>query len=238
MQLLRAIRVASLALTSFPLGIHAQVVTSNQNLTLRFFQSDQQDSCDYANSNRALTFTTSSIPVLGQCFDFVDLFSGNATQGFINQTRNQGQNAWGEAGIHWQLENTDTFDPQANYSRVLYRQHITNPTTDEQKPGHYADRQVTIYGGPKCTEADPNSNTTLFPWYGFSCWSEDKGSCGTLPYKIASFYIRAGKDEQSQGRMGTCWVFAECGAATSLLLSSRAMVGAFISASLAIWLSM
>jgi hypothetical protein len=154
----------------------------------------------------------------------------------VNQTENLSPGVWGEAGIHFQLRNTEAFDPQGNYSSVLYRQHVTNAASDNQKPGHYADRRVTIYGGKNCTENDPSSNTALLDWYGFSCWSEDKGSCGTLPYKIASFSIQPGPEEKDQH--GTCWVFAKEGAAANIYASSQVIIGALINVFLAIWLAM
>jgi hypothetical protein len=177
-----------------------------------------------------------SIPVISHCFDFSNLFGGNASQGFVNQTWNLGSNVWGEAGIYWQLGNVETFDWKGNYSSVLYRQHITNPASDDQNPGKYADRRVTIYGGKDCSQIDPSSDKTLLPWYGFSCWSEDDGSCGTLPYNIASFSIQPGPDDKDQH--GTCWVFAQEGAAARVYSSSRVILGAFISAPLAIWLAL
>jgi hypothetical protein len=202
-------------------------------LTLRFFQNSQEDSCNYGNSSSALTFTTSSIPITSHCFDFEDLFSGNATQGFVNQTQYLG-GAWGTAGIDWQLGNVESFDLQGNYSSVLYRQHVTNPSSENYKPGNFADRRVTIYGGKGCTEKDPSNDKGLLPWYGFSCWSEDKGSCGNLRYKIASFNINS-KPKEDQG---TCWVFAETGASARVHSSSKAIAGAFISASLALWITL
>ncbi|ORY16600.1 hypothetical protein BCR34DRAFT_556887 [Clohesyomyces aquaticus] len=235
MQLVRAAsRAMTLVLLPFSLSVHGQSIDANQNITLRFFQNSAADSCAYSNSSAALTFTTESIPIISRCFDFADLFSGNATQGFVNQTGNLAPGTIGEAGIRWQLENVDKFDTQANYSRVLYRQHITNPANDDDKPRHYADRRVTVYGGKGCTEKDPSSNETLLPWYGFSCWSEDEGTCGTLPYSIASFSVQPGPDDKNKD--GTCWVFAERGAAAHLSLSSQAMMAVFASTSLAIWL--
>ncbi|KAF2999897.1 hypothetical protein E8E13_008476 [Curvularia kusanoi] len=90
----------SLALLSLPTTTQAQGSDSlNLNLTLRFFTSSQDDCCDLSATSQALTFTTNSIPVLPVCFDLVDLFGGNATSGFVNQTGNQ-PNVIGEKGIH------------------------------------------------------------------------------------------------------------------------------------------
>ncbi|KAF2795474.1 hypothetical protein K505DRAFT_301981 [Melanomma pulvis-pyrius CBS 109.77] len=236
MQLVRATsRAASLALLSYPLHIHAQTDAFNQNLTIRFFQTSQKDTCDFSNSSSTLTFTTGSIPILPHCFDFSDLFGGNATQGFVNQTQNLLQGTRGEAGLYWQLENAETFDPQGNYSSVLYHQHISAPGSDDQKPGHFAKLQVTIYGGENCSEKDPSNDEELFDWYGFSCWSDDKGSCGSVPYKIASFNIVAVPDQKKDWK---CWTFAKLGAAARIHASSQATMVASISVFLAIWLAM
>jgi hypothetical protein len=168
-----------------------------------------------------LTFTTSSIPVVDHCFDFADLFTGNATQGFVNQTWNLGGGVWtdGQAGIRWQLENIDTYNPQGNYSDILYRQYVASPLRDRYKPGSLADRRVTMYGGKRCSEKDPNSNETLLPWYGYSCWSESKGGCGTLPYSIASFRVLPGFSDTRPS--DTCWIFSERGQSKGSYLSSH-----------------
>ncbi|KAF2120367.1 hypothetical protein BDV96DRAFT_610320 [Lophiotrema nucula] len=216
-----ASRAASLAMLSYACNIHAQSDSTNQNITLRFFQNSQEDSCDYSNSSLTLTFTTSSVPLLSHCFDFRP-FQRKRYAGLCEP---DGPGVWGEAGIQWKLGNVETFDSQGSYSSVLYRQHITDPASDDQRPGHYANRRN-----------DPSSNETLLDWYGFSCWSEDKGSCGTLPYKITSFSIPPGPAEKDQ--QGTCWVFAKEGAAARIYVSSQATTGAFVSAFLAIWLAM
>lgn len=203
---------------------------SSQNFTLRFFQNSQDDSCDFGGSSQALTFTTSSMPVINHCFDFADLFGGNTTQGFVNQTRNLGSMRPGEAGIYYTLENVETYDPQGNYSSVLYHQHVANPTSDDYKPGHAANRRVTIYPGTGCSDYHRPSDQIL-PWFGFGCWSEDKGSCGTTPYSIASFSLQPVDDPE-----GSCWDFAVQGAASRSYSSSQAAMGALLGASLAIWL--
>lgn len=210
----------------------------SQNITLRFLQDNQANTCNYDNSSKVLTFTTSSVPVISHCFDFSNLFGGNAAQGFVNQTENLGWAGGGqEAGIRWQLLNLDTFDPQANYSNILYRQHVLSPSSDDDKPGHYANRRVTIYGAPGCSEADPSDNHTLLPWYGFSCWSEEAGSCGKLPYGIASFSVQPGPDDDE--RDGTCWDFAERGGAAGMSgLSRQAMMSSLFGTAVAVWLAL
>ncbi|KAF2655594.1 hypothetical protein K491DRAFT_423715 [Lophiostoma macrostomum CBS 122681] len=225
MQIIRvASRASSLAFLSFPFQICAQSASTSQKI-----------SCGYSNTTHALTFTTSSIPVASYCFDFAELFRGNATQGFVNQTKVLSSGAFGEAGIHWQLENVDTFDLQGNYTSVLYHQHIPNPASHDWKPGHYAERVAMIYGGTSCTEANPSGNKTLLPWYGFSCWSEDEGSCGTTPYKIGSFNLGSGVDKKNQH---TCWMFAEEGAAPRVSTSFWSMLGILVGTYLAFWLAL
>lgn len=201
-------------------------------MILRFFTSSQDDSCDFSATRGAPTFTTESIPILPVCFDLEDLFGGNATSGFVNQTGNQPA-VVGEKGIHWSILNADNYDASANYSSVLYRQHFPNPNTDDQKPGHPAERRATLYPGKGCTEKDPNDEKGLQPWYGLSCWSEDKGRCGTAPYSFQSFYINAGDDNSDN----QCWDFARNGQSGAARMS-KSVVAAFLGTSVALWLAL
>jgi hypothetical protein len=201
-------------------------------LTLRFFTSSQDDSCDFNATRRALTFTTNSIPVLPVCFDLTDLFGVNATSGFVNQTGNRPA-VIGEKGIHWSILNADDYDASANYPSVMYGQHFPNPNTDDQKPGHLAERRATLYPGKSCTQKDPNDENGLQPWYGFSCWSKDKGSCGTAPYSFQSFYIQAG-DEDNENQ---CWDFARNGQSDAARMS-KSVVATFVGTSVALWLAL
>ncbi|OSS52496.1 hypothetical protein B5807_02454 [Epicoccum nigrum] len=151
----------ALALLSLPITIQAQGSDSlNLNLILRFSTASQDDSCGFSATRRAPTFTTASIPILPVCFDLADLFGGNATSGFVNQTGNQPAVA-GEKGLHWSILNADEYDASANYSSVMYRQHLLNPNTDDQKPGHPARRRATLYPGKGCTEKDPNDENVV-----------------------------------------------------------------------------
>ena len=184
-------------------------------MTLRFFPDGQEDTCSYGDSSNALTFTTGSIPILSHCFNFAELFGRNSTRGFVNQTGNLAypDNAHGrEAGIAWQLDNADSFDPQANYSKVLYRQHVSNAGDDRYEPGSYAYRRVNVYGGLDCTDGGLRDREIL-DWYGFNCWSESDGSCGTTPYSIASFTVQPGSFDDEDEQKGKCLVFAQMGAA-------------------------
>ncbi|KAM0704789.1 hypothetical protein Q7P35_007575 [Cladosporium inversicolor] len=121
-----------------------------------------EETCGYENSTDALTFTTFSVPILSHCFNFADLFNGNTTRGFVNQTDNLAPNfRTRQEGIVWQLENMESFDPRANYSRILYRQNVYNPQDKRYDPGSYAWRRINIYGGPNCTESNPEGDNLL-----------------------------------------------------------------------------
>jgi len=246
MQLFQVInRSALLALLSSPFHAHAQrsqnadgqeLSPYNQNLTLRFFKDGHDDTCNYYDSRDALTFTTSSIPIVPHCFSLGDLFGGNATQGFVNQTWNLGSGRFGDeqAGIYWTLLNADKYDRSANYSRVLYRHHVVQAYDDIWKEGHLSNMMATIYGGEDCSELDPNDDQNLLNWFGYSCWSADEGDCGNTPYPLTSFNL-ASVDQRSDRK---CWLHSELGAAVHGFSSSRAIMGAFASVSLAVWLAL
>lgn len=139
--------------------------------------------------------------------------------------------------IDWQLYNVDSFDAKANYSRILYRQHTANVQDEENKPGHNADRQVTFYSGMGCLDNSPNG---VHPWYAYSYWSEDQGSCGTLPYGIVSFTVRGVPEkEQTDGK---CFKGGKYGgnqsAGAHVRASLQAVMGAVAGASVALWLAL
>jgi len=204
-------------------------------VTLRFFPDSQEDTCSVSNSTDALTFTTVSVPIIGRCFNLVDLFGGNTTSGFVNQSGNLGYHPSGQrVGIPWRLENIDKYDPRANYSKVLYSQHVNNPSDKEHEPGSYGYRRINIYGGENCTESDPEGDN-LLDFYGFDCFSNGEGSCGTTPYNIVSFYVMEGYFESESQQHGKCMVFARMGAAAGHQLQ-RTVLGALLCAFLAVWL--
>lgn len=223
---------ASLALLHLPLLVRAEAVNS-RNLTLRFFASDQEDSCNYNSTQGALTFTTTSIPAGSFCFKVSSLFGGNATKGYRNDSQNIGTFTRGDLGIHWYIQNMDKYDYSANYSRMFYRQYVANPLTD----GHYADRRVQLWSGEDCTERDPYSTPENplppLPWYGISCLSEDQGNCGKMPYNIKSFSVQSGLFRSA----GECWIFAQRGHAVSIHPSLRTIVGAFVTVTIIIFMA-
>lgn len=53
------------------------------------------------------------------------------------------------------LSNFDTYDPNANYSSVLFQQYLASPQTKKTLPGMYGDRVLNLYGGPDCRDLDP-----------------------------------------------------------------------------------
>ncbi|KAA8623604.1 hypothetical protein PtrSN002B_011146 [Pyrenophora tritici-repentis] len=223
-------KAASVALLAFPFQALAQSTYTNTNLTLRFFQTPQDDTCSFTNNSSALTFTTSSTPIVGHCFDFATLFGGNTTQGFANQSQNiiNSFDDTSNAGIHWQLENLDTYDPQGNYSSLLYRQHLAFAIDDEDKPGHYANLLVNIFPSKGCSELDPKNSSRLLPWYGFTCWSENEGKCGTTEYPIGSFYVWDQDREEKEKDSGDCYLFARMGASARVSASLWGAVGAVV----------
>lgn len=153
----------------------------------------------------------------------------------MNQTDNLAPNfRTRQEGIVWQLENMESFDPRANYSRILYRQNVYNPQDKRYDPGSYAWRRINIYGGPNCTESNPEGDN-LLDWYGFNCFSEGGGSCGTLPYSIASFTVMPGSFEKEDEQRGKCMVFAKLGSAARHQIH-KVVMGAFVCAFLVVWL--
>jgi hypothetical protein len=180
----------------------------------------------YSNTSRALTFTTASVPPQFHCFNFAELFGGNATSGFVNQTNP----AYSEVGgIHWSIGSADAYDPGAIYFDILYRQPAC-----EHEPGSYASRRLNLYGGVDCTEPDPNDAQRLLDWYGLSCWSGVEGECGSLPYGIASFALLPVPEDED----GTCMTFAQLGAGRGgyhrVKVVASVLVGALVAGSLAL----
>ncbi|KAG9674966.1 hypothetical protein KCU99_g9310, partial [Aureobasidium melanogenum] len=240
MYLQASVAAAYLVVGLLPTVVTAQSSTYGANLTLRFFPESQAGRCGYSNSSEALTFTTESVPLkgLGHCFNLADIFQGNSSQGFVNQTANLGYGSGytgepGQAGIHWQVSNMDKFDTQANYSSVLYHQYNPDVNDKENAPGTYAARTVFLYPGQGCTEL-PDQSKELLPWYGLSCWTETEGICDTLPYKVASFSIQAEDDADQQH--GKCLVFAELGGAAGLHISFHATMSLVVGTIVAIWI--
>lgn len=177
---------------------------------------------------------------MSHCFNFADLFGGNATRGLVNQTHNlayQYRHDGRQEGIAWQLENKDSFDPKANYSKLLYRQHVESPSEDYE-PGSYAYRRINVYGGLDCSDHDLERpfGERLVDWYGFDCFSEGEGDCGTLPYGIKSFTVQPGRFGNEKAQDGKCLVFAKMGAAARLQLP-KVVISAFACVVLTVWLT-
>lgn len=199
-------------------------------MTIRFFPEGQGDSCEYHNSDNALTFTTSRWNQTSQCFNFAELFVSNGTKGLSSLSTAAGL-------VDWQLYNADSFDAKVNYSRILYHQHTANAQDEQNQPGHNADRQVTFFSGTGCLDNSPNG---VQPWYANSCWSEDQGSCDTLPYGIASFSVRGIPDKEQKD--GKCFKGGKYGgnqsAGAHVRASLQAVTCAVVGASIALWLTL
>lgn len=145
----------------------------------------------------------------------------------MNQT---GRGERYDSGLYWSTENAETFDPQANYSGILYRQAMK-----DQEPGSYASTRVNLYGGLDCSERDPLDETGLVDWYGLSCWSGVEGICDELPRGVASFAVLP---VGTQSTEGTCLVYAQLGAGVGGLRPLRAVAGVLVGAVVAGWLAL
>lgn len=210
------------------------------NLTLRFFPTAQEGSCGYSNSSDALTFTTMDIPVSGHCFSIAELFGGNSTRGFINQTHNLGR-SWSsrkgeDAGIRWKVENSESYDPKANYSSILYHQN-DGINLQDRDPEDYSYRTVFLYGSDDCRDVDTSPADAFDTWFGLNCWSSDEGDCRDIYYGVGSFSMQAAPSNEERER--TCWSFAENGSGASGLYQPwKAVTGALVSVFVAVWLAL
>jgi hypothetical protein len=135
---------------------------------------------------------------------------------------------WQESGLYWSTLNAETFDPQANYSSILYRQ-----AEYGQEPGSYAAKRVNLYGGLDCTERDPNDDKGLLDWYGLNCWSGVEGDCGRLPHGVASFAVIPAVERDEK-----CMVYAKLGGAVGGLRVLEAVASVMVAAGVAGWLAM
>lgn len=78
---------------------------------------------------------------------------------------------------------------------------------------------------------DSAGGDEMLSWYGFNCWSEAEGDCGTMPYSMGSFTVMPGTDPGSDG---TCLVLAEMGVAKAR--SIEIAVSVVVGVVLAVWL--
>ena len=98
--------------------------------------------------------------------------------------------------------NKDTFDPNATYTSITYRQlSEANP-----KVGEEADRLVKFFMLDDCSES------AYYSWHGFSC--QDAGSFYTLPRGIRSFSV-LDREQYNYEDQGHCWVNAELGSSAA-----------------------
>lgn len=78
---------------------------------------------------------------------------------------------------------------------------------------------------------DPAGGDGLLSWYGFNCWSDAEGYCGTMSYRIGSFTVMLRTDPESDV---TCLIFAEMGGAKGRPV--RATVSIVVVVVFATWL--
>ncbi|KAI5252024.1 hypothetical protein E4T42_03749 [Aureobasidium subglaciale] len=194
--------VSSLALTT---KYHlSNTVVHRLDFTLRFFETSQDDTCSYANSSNALTFTTRDVPRVNHCFNLVDLFDGNATEGFVNQTRNPYAPV---EGVRCNVQNSEMFNPEANYSSILYCQYQLHQSDNKDlESGHTARRGVrTVEIWLQMARSRGGMDSVA------------RGGCGTTPYSIASFLLYPPPDSSEDDK--ECVEFSQSGllsAATGL----------------------
>ncbi|KAK4501916.1 hypothetical protein PRZ48_007725 [Zasmidium cellare] len=151
------------------------------NLTVTFYP-DTGESCNSTSSG--ISFTTSSIPPDDECFNLADLFSGNSTFGFRNQTPST-IFPQDPIGLSWSIQNADAYDAQANYSYVLYQQPLANEEDGEAGKTD-ASKYFSVYNAPGCTAT---GDEEVQPWVGWTCATSASGDCGALPYSVASFKV-------------------------------------------------
>lgn len=208
------------------------------NITLSFFQNFQEQICGYNYLIDAMTFTTKDVPRAEHCFSIAELFGGNSTRGFVNQTYTL-KSSWEDRkhrpdeGIHWEIRDSASYDPQGNYSGILYHQNLGVEDNDR---GPYAWRTVKFYESSDCTDADTSPANESDNWYGNNCKSKDEGDCHETYYSVGSFSLLAAPLNDQEAQSKTCWDFAENGSAAGLHQSWKAVTGALVGVSVAVWL--
>lgn len=197
---------------------------------MAFFADDREASCQANDTSQGLVLTTSTLPNSYTCFNLTDIFSQNNDTGFQDsqsQISHPPDERIHPNGIHWLLRNRDSFDRQANYSRVWYEQ--VNQT-GEAKAGEDAPWVFYIYAFPDCEQtAGDDVEYDQNPWFETSCQTEAGGQCRTVPNPIRSFAIHSAR-EYNIGH-GGCETWAFLGGATNL--GDKALQLAVVSASAA-----
>lgn len=156
-------------------------------MTVAFFPDGDEASCQANDTSKGLFFTTDAPPNFSAvCFNVSDLFTQENDTGIaqaLMPARDRDGNILNT--LSWSLENRDLFDPQANYSRVWYRQQNQTITV-----GEGASFIFQVYAFPDCEQLGGRElDEDQYPWFLTNCQTEDGGKCRTVPYSIQSFGI-------------------------------------------------
>ncbi|KAI1123986.1 hypothetical protein F5Y10DRAFT_250767 [Nemania abortiva] len=222
--------------TSTILGTGIALLASTQlvaaqaslNLTLTFYP-DEDTTCS-GDDSKAISFSTASYPIVQSCFNLAEIFADNSTGG----VRNTSSTSSNDEGIRWAITNSQSWDPNGNYSHVKYEQ--LDPTgKDDDDDGKItrSSRRVNIYNGDECLQASsPENREELLPWFSWTCHSSEDDHCRTAPYNIKSFIILLIDNDDDMD--GKCLDFALYGAGARGLphvfgaLVSAIVVGFFL----------
>ncbi|RWA06114.1 hypothetical protein EKO27_g8989 [Xylaria grammica] len=186
------------------------VAAESLNLTLTFYP-DEDNTCS-GDDSKAISFSTSSYPLVQSCFNLDEIFANNSTGG----VRNSSSTSTSDRGLRWVITNSEAWDPNGNYSHVKYEQ--LDPTgRDDDDDGEitWSSRRVNIYNGDDCLQASsPDDEEELLPWFSWTCHSSEDDHCRTVPYDIKSFFILPLDDDDMDGK---CLDFALYGASARSL---------------------
>jgi hypothetical protein len=106
------------------------------------------------------------------------------------------------------------YSTNTNYSQLWYYQNNQTSQGERFKSGKGANLQLTIYSDRNCHAGLGAEPRTLEPWVGWTCQSDPKGQCDTVPISIKSFQIT----DASVVNAGhpRCWNKAILGSASSV----------------------
>ncbi|KAK6004695.1 hypothetical protein QM012_008557 [Aureobasidium pullulans] len=198
-------------------SLAVQTLAQSSNLTFSFSPATL-DNCASNGSAEAITFTTSSVPLLYQCFNIEDLFaSSNTSSSYGARTTQSTSGTYTYEQISWRIFNADAYSTQTNYSGIWYfQQNFTWPAQGED-----AERIFEVFDAKDCHQTGP-TNDSIYPILGWTCQSSAKGDCYEAPYNIRSFQI--GSAAGINSKIKKCWIASTGAAAERFGGSSRTAV--------------
>ncbi|KAI5359849.1 hypothetical protein Slin14017_G094100 [Septoria linicola] len=183
-------------------AVYAQESSSHLTMT---FSPNNLSTCADRHSSQGITFTTSSIPLVPECFNLDEIFTSNTSSGLILQPIAGGNDPY---QLTWKVHNRQIYDPNANYSRIRYQQ--TNGT-GEIPEGAAAGRRFNAYPGRDCAQGEDEVTGERQWGYEMSCQSSQEGSCHETGLGIRSFLV-AGATDANEGGECLDWVQQGAGA--------------------------